>query len=63
VFGGFDASGRGVFHGQDMVDGRAVLVRFVITQASENEAHFEQAFSVDGGTTWEVNWIATDTRQ
>jgi hypothetical protein len=24
--------------------------------------HFEQAFSNDGGKTWEVNWIATDTR-
>ena len=23
---------------------------------------FEQAFSDDGGKTWEVNWIATDTR-
>ena len=23
---------------------------------------FEQAFSSDGGKTWEVNWIATDTR-
>lgn len=22
----------------------------------------EQAFSDDGGKTWEVNWIATDTR-
>ena len=25
-------------------------------------ADFEQAFSDDGGKTWEVNWIATDTR-
>jgi len=23
---------------------------------------FEQAFSTDGGKTWEVNWIADDTR-
>jgi hypothetical protein len=23
---------------------------------------FEQAFSDDGGKTWEVNWIAVDTR-
>lgn len=63
VFGGFDADGRGVFYGQDMVEGRAVLVRFVVTQVSHDEARFEQAFSVDGGTTWEVNWIATDRRQ
>lgn len=25
-------------------------------------ARFEQAFSPDGGKTWEVNWIAIDTR-
>ena len=24
---------------------------------------FEQAFSADGGQTWEPNWIATDTRR
>jgi hypothetical protein len=24
--------------------------------------HFEQAFCADGGRTWEVNWIADDTR-
>ena len=26
------------------------------------EARFEQAFSADGGATWEVNWIAVDRR-
>jgi hypothetical protein len=25
-------------------------------------ARFEQSFSDDGGKTWEVNWIAIDTR-
>ena len=29
---------------------------------SPKSCHFEQAFSDDGGKTWEVNWIATDTR-
>jgi hypothetical protein len=28
-----------------------------------NAARFEQAFSDDGGITWEVNWIAVDTRR
>jgi hypothetical protein len=63
VFGGFDASGRGTFFGQDTLDGRTILVRFIITRASPNEAHFEQAYSVDGGQTWEDNWIAVDTRR
>jgi hypothetical protein len=39
-----------------------ILVRFVITPISPTEVHVEQSFSDDGGKTWEVNWIATDTR-
>ena len=63
VYGGFDVKGRGLFYGQDMLDGRAIMVRFVITRPSEREAHFEQAYSADGGATWETNWIAVDTRR
>jgi hypothetical protein len=37
-------------------------VRFVISDVTPDSAHFEQSFSNDGGKTWEVNWIATDTR-
>jgi hypothetical protein len=59
--GGFD-QGRGEFYDQETVNGRAVLVRFVISDITENSCRFEQAFSTDGGKTWEVNWIATDTR-
>ena len=54
--------GRGEFYGQESIDGRAVLVRFVISDITPTSAHFEQSFSADGGKTWEVNWIATDTR-
>jgi hypothetical protein len=61
VYGGF-RDGRGEFYGQERVDGRAVLVRFVITRPAPDTARFEQAFSGDGGLTWESNWIATDTR-
>ncbi len=63
VYGAFDGAGRGVFYGQDMLDGRAILVRFVITQVSATEARFEQAYSADGGVTWELNWLAVDTRR
>ena len=62
VYGGFDGKGRGLFYGQDMLDGRAILVRFVITSVSPNEARFEQSYSADGGVSWETNWIAIDTR-
>ena len=63
VFGGFDGSGRGTFYGQDTLEGRTILVRFIITRVSANEARFEQAYSTDGGQSWEDNWIAVDTRR
>jgi len=63
VYGSFDANGRGLFYGHDMLDGRAILVRFVITRVSPNEARFDQAYSADGGVTWEDNWNAVDTRR
>jgi len=63
VYGGFNAAGRGLFYGPDTLDGRAIMVRFIITRISPNEAHFEQAYSADGGVTWEDNWIADDTRK
>jgi len=62
VYGEFK-DGRGVFFGQDTLGPRAILVRFVITPISPDSIRFEQAFSDDGGRTWEVNWIAEDTRQ
>jgi len=55
-------NGRGEFYAQEELDGRAIFVRFVISDITPNSCRFEQAFSADGGKTWEVNWIATDTR-
>lgn len=63
LYGGFGGKGRGVFYGQDTLDGRVILVRFVIASLSPNEARFEQAYSADGGVSWETNWIAVDKRQ
>src|SRR5262245_17879672 len=54
--------GRGEFYDQETLDGRAILVRFVISDITAKSCRFEQAFSADGGKTWEVNWIAVDTR-
>jgi hypothetical protein len=55
--------GRGLFYGQDSLGERAILVRFIISDIKADSCHFEQAFSSDGGQTWETNWIATDTRR
>jgi hypothetical protein len=54
---------RGVFFGEDTLAGRTILVRFVITRLAADTYRFEQAFSSDAGASWEVNWIATDTRE
>jgi hypothetical protein len=54
--------GRGEFYDQELLDGRAILVRFVISNITAETCHFDQAFSADGGKTWETNWIADDTR-
>jgi hypothetical protein len=62
VYGEFK-DGRGIFYGQDTLGGRAILVRFIISDVTANSARFEQAFSDDGGITWEVNWIAVDARR
>jgi hypothetical protein len=61
VYGGFK-DGRGEFFGQDSLDGRAIFVRFVISKVTDESWRFEQAYSEDGGRTWETNWIATDMR-
>ena len=63
VTGAFDGNGLGTFYGQDTANGRTVLVRFVISDVTPNSAHFEQAFSADGGATWEPNWIAVDNKR
>jgi hypothetical protein len=54
-------NGRGEFFAQETLNGRAIIVRFIISDITPRSSRFEQAFSDDGGKTWEVNWIATDT--
>ncbi len=59
--GGFK-DGRGEFYDKETWNGKPIVVRFVISNITANSAHFEQAFSPDDGKTWEMNWIADDTR-
>lgn len=61
TFGEFK-NGRGEFYDQESLNGRMIFVRFIINCSTNDTCNFEQAFSDDGGRTWEVNWIATDTR-
>jgi hypothetical protein len=54
--------GRGEFFDQEAFNGRTILVRNVWSDITADSCRFEQSFSNDGGKTWEVNWIAVDTR-
>jgi hypothetical protein len=47
---------------QELWKGRAVLVRYEWTDISPKSALMQQAFSADGGKSWEVNWICELSR-
>ena len=50
-------NGRGDFYDQEEINGKYVLVRFSIWGVGTDKGQSEQAFSEDGGKTWEVNWV------
>lgn len=58
MIGGFK-DGRGEFYNQETFDNRAIFVRFVFSDITPRSFRIEQAFSADGGKTWEPNWIST----
>ena len=55
-------NGRITFFDQEPLNGKPILVRFSIWGITHDTAQSEQAFSSDGGKTWEVNWINKYTR-
>src|SRR5258708_47448 len=54
--------GRGEFVDQEVFSGKSILSRNAFSGISPDFAHFEQAFSDDGGRSWETNWVMTFTR-
>jgi hypothetical protein len=54
------AGGHGEFYDAEMLGARSIYVRFIFTGAMPGTKSFriEQAFSADGGKTWEINWIS-----
>ena len=56
VFGGFSGD-VGTFEGDDTHEGTPVRVRFTWSGVTGPTPRWEQAFSVDGGSTWETNWV------
>ncbi len=61
MIGGF-ANGRGEFYDAELFEGRQILGRSRFLDITPNSSRFEQAFSIDGGKTWETNWVMTFTR-
>ena len=59
---GVFAGDVGLFHGEDVHKGRPVLVRFTWSGVTTETPRWEQAFSEDGGRTWETNWVMDFTR-
>jgi len=50
-------NGVGLFYSDDTLRGKPIKVRFAWSKITRDGAHWEQAFSGDGGKTWETNWI------
>ena len=49
--------GRGEFYDAEDYKGSGIFVRFTWIVNSPNSCHWEQAFSADGGNTWETNFV------
>ena len=55
-------NGRGEFFDQELFNGASIQARFIFSDISPTSFRLEQAFSADGGKTWEPNWIASFSR-
>jgi hypothetical protein len=61
VVGGFE-NGVGTFYAQDTLEGRDIQIRFRWSETAGDAPVWDQAFSADGGVTWETNWVMRFTR-
>lgn len=61
VVGRFE-NGVGTFEGDDTFDGRPIRCRFIWSDITDVSAKWQQAFSTDGGQSWETNWVMTFER-
>ncbi len=53
-----DGGRAGDFVSDEEYQGRAIRCRYRWTRTNPESPRWEQAFSTDGGATWETNWIA-----
>jgi hypothetical protein len=57
------SDGIGIFYADDTFNGMPIRVRFVWSVPRPDAPRWEQAFSANGGTTWETNWTMDFTRR
>jgi hypothetical protein len=62
MVGGFE-EGRGTFFGQETFAGTRIVSRFIWSDITDTSCRWEQAFSADGGATWETNWVMEFVRR
>ena len=55
VIGGFSGD-AGIFYASDVLNDMPIKVRFIWSVNVGRNPTWEQAFSPDGGVTWETNW-------
>lgn len=55
-------NGVGTFFGDDTLRGKPIEVRHTWSHITTTSRRWEQAFSPDGGRTWETNWTTHFTR-
>jgi hypothetical protein len=54
--------GRGELYSQDTLDGRSILVRGTWSDIKPTSHRYEEAYSTDGGKTWELQFRADLTK-
>ena len=53
---------RGEFYSQEVFQDRHIFSRFLWTVQGPDACRWEQAYSTDGGRSWETNWTMEFTR-
>jgi hypothetical protein len=56
------SDGVGRFLADETIGGRPVRVRFLWSDITATTCRWQQAFSVDRGDSWEINWLMDFTR-
>lgn len=56
-------NGRGEFFAHETHKDQYIFSRFIWSNITETSCHWEQAFSADGGKSWETNWTMDFIRQ